>query len=96
MYILFTGGAGYIGSHTLVAALEHGNNVFVLDNLCNSSIESVRRVEKITGKSVAFIEGDIRDSFVLDRIFTEHAINARPPATMSLTGYARSSASNTV
>lgn len=59
--ILVTGGAGYIGSHTTLALLEAGHDVIVLDNLANSSLESLRRVEKICGKAATFIEGDIRD-----------------------------------
>ena len=52
--ILVTGGAGYIGSHTCVELLEHGFDVVVVDNLSNSKIESIRRVERITGRSVRF------------------------------------------
>lgn len=74
--ILVTGGAGYIGSHTLVELLEVGQQVLVLDNLCNASSESLRRVEQITGKSVAFVEGDIRDRELLDQLFTDHKIEA--------------------
>ncbi|MAC34787.1 MAG: UDP-glucose 4-epimerase GalE [Haliea sp.] len=61
MHILVTGGAGYIGSHTCVVLLEAGHTVSVLDNLCNSSAEALRRVEAITGRSLRFVEGDIRD-----------------------------------
>ena len=53
--ILVTGGAGYIGSHTCVELLDAGYDVVVVDNLCNSSEESIRRVEKITGKGICFI-----------------------------------------
>lgn len=74
--ILVTGGAGYIGSHTTLALLEAGHNVIVLDNLANSSLESLRRVERICGKSVTFIEGDIRDRTLLDSIFARHSIQA--------------------
>ncbi len=59
--IFVTGGAGYIGSHTCVELLNAGHAVTVFDNLCNSSPEALRRVERITGKTVNFIEGDIRD-----------------------------------
>lgn len=72
--ILVTGGAGYIGSHTTLALLEAGYEVIVLDNLCNSSIESLKRVEKICGKSPHFIQGDIRDRALLDRIFKDHSV----------------------
>lgn len=61
MNIFVTGGAGYIGSHTCVELLESGHDVVVYDNLSNSSAESLRRVESIAGKSLTFIEGDIRD-----------------------------------
>ena len=61
MHILVTGGAGYIGSHTCVVLLEAGHEVTVLDNLCNSSAEALRRVEAITGRSLRLVEGDIRD-----------------------------------
>lgn len=73
--ILVTGGAGFIGSHTVVELLNGGYGVVVLDNLCNSSAESIRRVEKITGKKVIFYEGDVRDKALLDKIFTENKID---------------------
>ncbi|WP_319782092.1 UDP-glucose 4-epimerase GalE [Oceanisphaera sp. IT1-181] len=76
MAILVTGGAGYIGSHTLVELLNDGQQVLVLDNLCNASPESLRRVAKITGKQPEFIEGDIRDAALLDILFSEHNIGA--------------------
>lgn len=74
--ILVTGGAGYIGSHTTLALLEAGHNVIVLDNLANSSLESLRRVERICGRAATFIEGDIRDRALLNSIFTRHSIQA--------------------
>ena len=74
--ILVTGGAGYIGSHTTLAVLEAGHDVIVLDNLANSSLESLRRVEKICGKAATFIEGDIRDRELLDSIFARYPIEA--------------------
>jgi len=74
--ILVTGGAGYIGSHTTLALLEAGFEVVVLDNLCNSSAESLRRVERICGKAPLFIEGDIRNAELLDGLFREHRIAA--------------------
>ena len=74
--ILVTGGAGYIGSHTTLALLEAGHNVIVLDNLTNSSLESLRRVERICGRAATFIEGDIRDRALLDSIFVRHSIQA--------------------
>ncbi|MBR5472656.1 MAG: SDR family NAD(P)-dependent oxidoreductase, partial [Clostridia bacterium] len=59
MAILLTGGAGYIGSHTCVEMLNAGYDVIVVDNLNNSSVESLNRVEKITGKKVKFYEEDV-------------------------------------
>ncbi|MBS7824737.1 UDP-glucose 4-epimerase GalE [Wohlfahrtiimonas chitiniclastica] len=74
--ILVTGGAGYIGSHTCVELLEAGYTVVVLDNLSNSSEESLRRVTELTGRNVTFIQGDIRDEAALDALFSNHAIDA--------------------
>lgn len=76
MNVLVTGGAGYIGSHTSVELLNAGHGVVCVDNLVNSKYEAVRRVEKITGKSVKFYEGDIRDKKILDKIFEENKIDA--------------------
>lgn len=76
MKILVTGGAGYIGSHTCVELLEAGHDIVVLDNLCNSSPEALRRVEAITGQTIPFIEGDIRDRSGLQALFREHQPNA--------------------
>ncbi|MFX8422169.1 SDR family NAD(P)-dependent oxidoreductase, partial [Acinetobacter baumannii] len=67
---------GYIGSHTCVELLEAGHEVFVFDNLSNSSKESLNRVQEITQKSLTFIEGDIRNSDELDRVFQEYTIDA--------------------
>ncbi len=72
--ILVTGGAGYIGSHTCVELLNSGYGVVVLDNFSNSSPESLKRVEKITGKKIALYEGDVRDGALLDKIFGAHKI----------------------
>ncbi|MCV2883301.1 UDP-glucose 4-epimerase GalE [Aestuariibacter sp. AA17] len=74
--VLVTGGAGYIGSHTTLQLLENGYNVVVLDNLSNASEESLRRVESLAKRSLSFIQGDIRDKSTLERVFTEHNINA--------------------
>ncbi|MGL4926985.1 MAG: UDP-glucose 4-epimerase GalE [Plesiomonas shigelloides] len=76
MAILVTGGAGYIGSHTVLELLNSGNDVVVIDNLCNSSRESLRRVEALTGRSVTFYEADVCDRSVLQTIFAQHAIDA--------------------
>jgi UDP-glucose 4-epimerase len=67
--ILITGGAGYIGSHTCVVLLEAGFDVAVVDNLCNSSREALRRVENLTGKKISFHEVDVRESATLASIF---------------------------
>lgn len=76
MKILVTGGAGYIASHTNVVLLENGYDVVAVDNLYNSSMESVKRVEEITGKKIKFYEGDVRDEKLLDRVFSENEIYA--------------------
>jgi UDP-glucose 4-epimerase len=76
MKVLVTGGAGYIGSHTCVELLKAGHDVVVVDNLSNSSEESLRRVQRIAGRAPVFERVDIRDGAGLDRIFGEHAIDA--------------------
>lgn len=76
MKVLLTGGAGYIGSHTAVVCLEAGHEVVVFDNLSNSSVKSLDRVAKITGRQAAFVEGDIRDRAALRRLFERHTIDA--------------------
>ena len=75
MNILVTGGAGYIGSHTCVELLEKGYEVVVIDNLCNSNPESLHRVQELTGKTLKFYEGDVRDEAVLTKIFAENEIS---------------------
>jgi UDP-glucose 4-epimerase len=74
--ILVTGGSGYIGSHTVLQLLEQGVRVVVLDNFSNSSTISLQRVSEITGKTATVIEGDIRDTACLDKVFTEHKIDS--------------------
>lgn len=74
--ILVTGGAGYIGSHTCIELLDAGHEVVVFDNLSNSSEESLNRVQDITQKSLAFVQGDIRNADELDRAFQTHSIDA--------------------
>jgi UDP-glucose 4-epimerase len=74
--ILVTGASGYIGSHTCVELLEAGYDVVGIDNFCNSSRESLNRVEKITGKTVQFHEADVRDRSKLRTIFATHRIDA--------------------
>lgn len=75
MNMLVTGGAGYIGSHTCVELLEQGYGVVVVDNLCNSNAESLRRVEQLTGKSLRFYEADVRDEGAMTKIFAENEID---------------------
>jgi UDP-glucose 4-epimerase len=76
MKVLVTGGAGYIGSHTVLSLLENNYDVVVYDNLVNSSVESLDRVEKLAGKSVEFVEGDICDKAALSQIFKQFKIDA--------------------
>ncbi|EEB06731.1 UDP-glucose 4-epimerase Gal10 [Schizosaccharomyces japonicus yFS275] len=74
--VMVTGGAGYIGSHTVVVLLEQGYDVVVVDNLCNSREESIRRVKKLTGKPVAFYKVDLLHLDDLDGVFQKHKINS--------------------
>jgi len=74
--ILVTGGAGYIGSHTLIELINNNFDVVVVDNLVNSSRESLRRIKQITGHDIPFIEADIRDQSALDDIFTTYNIDS--------------------
>jgi len=74
--VLVTGGAGYIGSHTCIALDSAGFDFVVFDNLCNSSSESLKRVEKIINKSVKFENGDIRSKEDMQRIFSKYKIDS--------------------
>jgi len=74
MKVLVTGGAGYIGSHTLVALAETGYEPVVIDDLSNSCEESVRRVEQITGRKIPFFRGNVRDADLLEQIFRSYEI----------------------
>jgi UDP-glucose 4-epimerase len=76
MKILVTGGTGYIGSHTALALQEAGHDVVVIDNLVNSSEESLRRVAELTGKQAAFHQTDLLDEPAVDAVFEQHAIDA--------------------
>ena len=76
MAVLVTGGAGYIGSHTVVELLNANREVVVLDNLSNSSAKSLDRVKQITGKAVTFYQGDVLDRALLKRIFADHKIKS--------------------
>lgn len=75
MNILVTGGAGYIGSHTCVALLEAGYRAIVADNLCNSTAETIEKVQQITGKKIAFHEIDVTDQNSVDQIFSDDTID---------------------
>lgn len=74
--VLVTGGAGYIGSHTIVELYAHGYEVVVIDNYVNSSPEAIRRIEAIVGTQIPHYEGDVRDKELLGRVFDDHQINA--------------------
>ena len=76
MRILVTGGAGYIGSHTCVELLNQGQEVVVVDNLCDSSEESLNRVKQITGKDVTFYKADLLDKDAMEEIFSKETIDA--------------------
>ena len=75
MTILVTGGMGYIGSHTCVELLERDMEVIIVDNLCNSKTEAMKRVENITGKAPVFYELDVRDKEKLSAVFERHSID---------------------
>ena len=76
MSILVTGGAGYIGSHTVVELQKAGYDVVVLDNLSNSSEKSLERIEKITGKKVNFYKADILDENAVEEVFAKEKIDS--------------------
>jgi len=75
-YVLVTGGAGYIGSHTTLVLLEAGFDVVVLDNLSNSSPISIERVADIAGRAPVFVQGDVRDVSLLTRVFKDFQFDA--------------------
>jgi len=76
MNILLTGGTGYVGSHTAVVLAQAGHNIILYDNLCNSQLEVVNRLNKISGQSMTFIEGDVRDTRLLLASLKQHNIEA--------------------
>jgi UDP-glucose 4-epimerase len=73
--ILVTGGAGYIGSHTVVELLNAGHQVVIVDNLCNSSAKVLDRIEALAGKNFSFVQADVRDSSALDQLFQQQAFD---------------------
>ncbi len=76
MEILVTGGCGYIGSHTAVSLLEAGYDVIIVDNLCNSKMDVIDSIKKITGKDVKFYKGNVCDYALINKIFSHHKIAA--------------------
>ena len=76
MKVLVTGGTGYIGSHTCVELIKKGYEIVILDNLSNSSIDVLDKIEEITGQRPVFYEGDMIDKNILDKIFNENNIDA--------------------
>ena len=76
MTVLVTGGAGYIGSHTCIELLNEGHDLVVADNLCNSRLEAVRRVQSIAGRDFPFYQLDVCDKTALAEVFRRHSIDA--------------------
>ena len=76
MRILVTGGAGYIGSHTVILLIEAGYEIVIFDNFCNASKEAIKRVEKIVDKEITSVEGDVRNRNDLHKVFKAHKIDA--------------------
>jgi len=74
--ILVTGGAGYIGAHVVLELMAYGEEVIILDNLCNSSRYALERIASVSGQRPVFIQGDVRNRGVLDTLFSEHQIDA--------------------
>jgi UDP-glucose 4-epimerase len=75
MAILVTGGTGYIGTHTCIELIKADYEVVVVDNLCNSSLESLKRVERLVGSNIPFYKVDVRDKSALTRVFEQHSID---------------------
>ena len=77
MNILLTGGMGYIGSHTALLLANAGHQVHIYDNLCNSNIGTLDRVQKICSKTIGFTEGDVRDTEKLTKVLRDAKIGAQ-------------------
>ncbi|MBQ0061791.1 MAG: SDR family NAD(P)-dependent oxidoreductase, partial [Bacteroidales bacterium] len=76
MNILLTGGAGYIGSHTIIELDKAGHSVVVVDNLVNSKPEALKRVARIIGKEIPFVEADVRNRAAMENVFSTYDIDA--------------------
>lgn len=74
--VLITGGAGYIGSHAAVTLMEAGYRVIIIDNLCNSSLRVLDRLQQLCGDSFEFVQADLRDRIALDKVFAQHSVNS--------------------
>ncbi|EPY51645.1 UDP-glucose 4-epimerase Gal10 [Schizosaccharomyces cryophilus OY26] len=74
--VLVTGGAGYIGSHTVIVLLEKGYNVVIVDNLCNSRFEAIKRIQKLSGKDLIFYRVDLLNEKDLDEVFSKHPVSS--------------------
>ena len=74
--ILITGGTGFIGSHAAVELMQEGWDVVILDNLCNSALDTIERLALICGKAPQFVRGDVRDAALLDKVFASYPISA--------------------
>ena len=74
--VLVTGGAGYIGSHTVIELVKAGYTPVIFDNLCNSKQSVLKRLKTITGQDIAFVKGDIRSESDLEKVFTDYSIDA--------------------
>ncbi|PAK44971.1 UDP-glucose 4-epimerase GalE [Peribacillus simplex] len=75
MNILVTGGAGYIGSHTCISLQMAGHSVIVVDNLCNSKVDTLNKVRQITDKEITFYQMDVTDETAMEKIFSNHHID---------------------
>ena len=81
--ILVTGGLGYIGSHTVLKVIEDGYIPIILDNLSNSEINVLSRLEKLTGKTIEFYESSLANQELLDGLFGDHEINSVIPINIT-------------